>query len=104
MSKLIKITLWKDQHEIWLLNIKKMKAKGINPDPSENAKELAKMLINCMPNGTFEYLLTSIANEIKPMLSSEDKINILRSDNDIQNRIRIALCQLANQDDDTYPG
>ena len=99
MSKLIKITLWKDQHEIWLLNIKKMKAKGINPDPSENAKELAKMLINCLPGNTFDYLLENIANEIKPMLENEDKINILKSPYDIENRIRMALCQLANQDE-----
>ena len=99
MNKLIKVTLWKDEYTIWLLDINKMKAKGINPEPSENAKELAKMLINCLPGNTFDYFLESIANEIKPMLSSEDKINILRSNNDIENRVRMALCQLASENE-----
>ena len=36
MNKLIKVTLWKDEYTIWLLDINKMKAKGINPDPVFN--------------------------------------------------------------------
>jgi hypothetical protein len=65
-----------------------------NYNANNNAVELARLLTMTIPGSTLDIVYEAIVNEIKPMLESQDKINILKSNYDIENRIRIALNQI----------
>jgi len=94
--KTIKLTVW-NKENIWLLDIEKMRIRKCELSAHENAIEYAKLIIDCMPGNALDDILDAISNEIMPMLQSPDKIEILKSSYDIQNRVRIALNVLANE-------
>jgi len=64
----------------------------------ENAKNLSRMLIDCVPGNTLDEIIMSIRDEILPMLENQEKIEILKSPYDIDNRIRGALDKLSHRE------
>jgi hypothetical protein len=66
-------------------------------NPENNARQIARFIMNSLPGNTVDVLFKAIANEIMPMLESQEKINILKSPYDIENRIRCALNNLENE-------
>ena len=67
-------------------------------DPGVNSVNLARLFTDSLPGNTLDYFYQVIADEIRLMLDSEDKIEILKSSYDLENRIRIAINQLAYKD------
>ena len=67
-------------------------------DPRVNSVNLARLLTDSLPSNTLEYFYQAIADEIRVMLDSQDKIEILKSGYDLENRIRIAINRLAYKD------
>ena len=67
-------------------------------DPQVNSANLARLFTDSLPGNTLDYFYQIIADEIRLMLDSEDKIEILKSGYDLENRIRIAINRLAYKD------
>ena len=103
-EKAISIYTWKasklnqDNPKVVIKNMADINRKEGDYNPEDNSVNLARLLTDSLPGNTLDYFYQVIADEIRPMLDSEDKIEILKSSYDLENRIRIAINQLAYKD------
>ncbi len=67
-------------------------------NPTENARQLARLFSMSLPGNTLDLFYAVIADEILPMLESNEKVEMLKSPYDLSNRIRIAINQLSEGD------
>lgn len=63
--------------------------------PRENARNIARMLMNGVPSDTNDVLFKAIADEIRSVLAYPKLAELLAEPHDIENRIRGALEDLA---------
>jgi len=105
MTEKIVVYLWKETSKEFKecpkgtldkITIKAMPDNKDSYNPEINARQFAKLIVNCLPGDTLYLMLDFIAAEIKPMLDNPDKIDILKSPLDIENKISGALYELSN--------
>ena len=103
-DKAISIYTWKagklnqDNPKVVIKNMDDINRKEGDYNPENNSVNLARLFSDSLPGNTLDYFYQVIADEIRLMLVSEDKIQILQSSYDLENRIRIAINQLAYKD------
>ena len=100
-DKAISIYTWKANKlnqinpKVVIKNMDDINRKEGDYNPENNSVNLARLFSDSLPGNTLDYFYQVIADEIRVMLYSEDKIEILKSSYDLENRIRIAINQLA---------
>ena len=103
-EKAISIYTWKASKlnqinpKVVIKNMDDINRKEGDYNPENNSVNLARLFSDSLPGNTLDYFYQVIADEIRLMLVSEDKIQILQSSYDLENRIRIAINQLAYKD------
>ena len=103
-DKAISIYTWKASKlnqinpKVVIKNMDDINRKEGDYNPEDNSVNLARLFTDSLPGNTLDYFYQVIADEIRVMLDSEDKIEILKSSYDLENRIRIAINQLAYKD------
>ena len=103
-DKAISIYTWKASKlnqinpKVVIKNMDDINRKEGDYNPEDNSVNLARLFTDSLPGNTLDYFYQVIADEIRLMLDSEDKIEILKSSYDLENRIRIAISQLAYKD------
>ena len=103
-EKVISIYTWKASKlnqvhpKVVIKNMDDINREETDYNPVDNSVNLARLFTDSLPGNTLDYFYQVIANEIRPMLYSQDNIEILKSRYDIENRIRIAINQLAYKD------
>ena len=68
-------------------------------NPESQACEFAKLVMNYLPGNTLDIILAEMAKEIRVMLDNPNHVEILKSEWDIQNRLRHALNRLEEESD-----